>query len=216
MANEEGSKVPGIDSVAENSARAPASSPSADISQNATQDQPRPTVHNVCDASNQMQTQPLALNPLYHEGTDKETSNQIFLSSCPIQEEECESKLPVSTVESYAQVPCGIPVMFPGLMPPVFPFPVPVWSNFAVPHTTELPSNCNIVKPIAKVLSAPLNIDAESGISKLSIEDTPGPIEPSDLSLKLLNRSSKGSAFHASPSVNSSSFDSNSNAIHVN
>eukprot|EP00252_Welwitschia_mirabilis_P023228 TRINITY_DN6529_c0_g1_i2.p1 TRINITY_DN6529_c0_g1~~TRINITY_DN6529_c0_g1_i2.p1 ORF type:complete len:383 (+),score=63.90 TRINITY_DN6529_c0_g1_i2:232-1380(+) len=214
---EEHPKASSVDSVAENSAKAPVSSLGV------PENQLLSAVHTSCEVSNNMSTQPNVMNSMY-QGTVNETNNTTYVSSHPVSNQEGESESLASTVKENEEailpqgtmaVPCGIPVMFPGFMPPMVPFPLPVWNGFG-PNAAQVPSNSNVVKPQAKILTAPLNVDEETGISKLSIGDTPAPIEPSDLSLKLLNRTSSQSAFHANPSASSSSFNPSSNVIHVN
>ena len=107
---------------------------------------------------------------------------------------------------------CGVPMAFPGFMAPLLPFPFPLWHGF---RPTELPPNSNVFKPRAEIPKSPVNIIDEIGISKLSIGDPLGSIEPSGLSLKLLNKPSRQSAFHTNPALNDNGFSSNSNAIHV-
>lgn len=180
-----------------------------------------PPGHSVCDGSAQSQILSTGPNSAFNQGPLFEPNNGAPLSSQPVSDHEFESNNSENTAEaetSFSQaaaaMACGVPMAFPGFMAPLLPFPFPLWHGFR-PAATELPPNSNVFKPRAEIPKAPVNIIDETGISKLSIGDPPGSIEPSGLSLKLLNKPSRQSAFHTNPALNDNGFSSNSNAIHV-
>lgn len=216
---EDYSKVAPIDTICDSSVQnlLPAGHIDCDSS---SQIQILSTGHSVCDGSSQSQI-PAGPNSAFNQGPLIEPNNGAPLSTQPASDQEFESNISENTSEAetsfsqaVAAMACGVPMAFPGFMAPLLPFPFPFWPGFR-PATTELPPNSNVFKPRAEIPKAPVNIIDETGISKLSIGDPPGSIEPSGLSLKLLNKPSRQSAFHTNPALNDNGFSSNSNAIHV-
>lgn len=218
---EDYSKVPSIDPICDSSVQNQILPTGHTVCDSSSQNQILPTGHTVCDGSAQNQILPTSLSSAFNQGPLVESNNGAPLSSQPASDQEFESNNSENTAEAetsfsqgVAAMACGVPMVFPGFMAPLLPFPFPMWPGFR-PATTELPPNSNIFKPRAEIPKAPMNIIDETGISKLSIGDPPGSIEPSGLSLKLLNKSSRQSAFHTNPALSDSGFSSNSNAIHV-
>eukprot|EP01018_Ginkgo_biloba_P002602 Gb_38499 [translate_table: standard] len=169
----------------------------------------------------EIQLLPSGLNPLLDQGQFVEPKTGAPLSSHSASDQECESvdsatSADVETPASQgsASIGCGVPAIFPGFVAPFVPIPFPFWPSLR-PTANELPPNSNIFKPRAKIPKAPMNVEEFTGISHLSLGDSPGSIEPSALSLKLLDRPSRQSAFHTNPSINNGSFSPNGNAIHV-
>ncbi|KAK6947546.1 SANT/Myb domain [Dillenia turbinata] len=99
------------------------------------------------------------------------------------------------------------PVIFPAYFSPVYPFPVPMGMDAAKVETHE------VVKPTAMHSKSPINVDELVGMSKLSLGDSVG-LSPSP-SLKLVDGSSRQSAFHANPTTASSSLNSSGSPIHA-
>lgn len=102
--------------------------------------------------------------------------------------------------------PC-YPVIYPAYFSPFYPFPVPFWSG----HENVVEPNKEsheVVKPTAVHSKSPINVDELVGMSKLSIGESIGQDGPSPLSLKLLEGSSRQSAFHANPSSSGSNLNS--------
>lgn len=60
-----------------------------------------------------------------------------------------------------------------------------------------------------------INVDELVGMSKLSLGESIGNSSPSSLSLKLLEGSSRQSAFHANPASGSSNINSSGSPIHA-
>lgn len=214
-------KVASIDPICDSSVQNQILPTGHSVCDNSSQNQMLPTGHTGCDSSVQNQMLPTDLNSVFNQGPLVEPNNGAPLSSQPASDQEFESNYSEKTAEaenSFSQcaaaMACGVPMTFPGFMAPLLPFPFPVWPGFR-PATTELPPNSNIFKPRAEIPKAPVNIIEETGISKLSIGDPPGSIEPSGLSLKLLNKPSRQSAFHTNPALNDNGFSSSGNAIHV-
>ncbi|KAJ8754425.1 hypothetical protein K2173_002876 [Erythroxylum novogranatense] len=97
------------------------------------------------------------------------------------------------------------PVLYPTYFSPFFPF----WPGYC-PETTKEETH-EVFKPTAVHSKSPINVDEMVGMSKLSLGESIGIDGPSSLSLKLLDRSSRQSAFHANPTSKSSSMNSSSN-----
>lgn len=72
-----------------------------------------------------------------------------------------------------------------------------------------------VLKPTAVHSKSPINVDELVGMSKLSLGESIGHAGPSSLTLKLLEGSSRQSAFHANPASGSSSMNSSGSPIHA-
>ncbi|GLJ30729.1 hypothetical protein SUGI_0609010 [Cryptomeria japonica] len=177
------------------------------------------TVDPICEGSVQNQLLPGDQNSMLKQDPNFEHNNLGMLSSRSASDQECETVDSANSTEVQNQFPQGsvqmacIPPAYPTFVGQSLPIPVPFWPVFR-PNPNDLPPNSNIFKPRAEVPKAPVNIDELTGISQLSIGEPAGPIEPSALSLKLLSKPSRQSAFHTNPSLNNSSL-SPINPIHV-
>ncbi|CAN4127664.1 unnamed protein product [Withania somnifera] len=95
----------------------------------------------------------------------------------------------------------------------VFPMPYPCWPGYtAEPAKAE---THEVLKPTAVHSKSPINVDELVGMSKLSLGESIGDAKPPSLSLKLVEGSSRQSAFHANPSSGSSGMNSSHNPIHA-
>ncbi|CAL5355888.1 transcription factor MYBS3-like [Camellia sinensis] len=149
-----------------------------------------------------------------------ETQTNNPLPAPPALDEECESMDSANSndVEPVLQKPdssqCCYPVLFPAYVsPPFLPFSVPFWPG----HNME-PAKAEtheVLKPTAVHSKSPINVDELVGMSKLSLGESLGNAGPSSLSLKLLEGSTRQSAFHANPGSDSSLVDSSINPIHA-
>ncbi|GLU05549.1 hypothetical protein SLE2022_226460 [Rubroshorea leprosula] len=105
------------------------------------------------------------------------------------------------------------PLVYPAYFSPVFPFSFPFWPGYSTEPTTK--ETHEVLKPTAVHSKSPINVDELVGMSKLSLGESIGDSGPSSLSLKLLQGSSRQSAFHANPASSSSSMNASSSAIHA-
>ncbi|KAJ6711906.1 TRANSCRIPTION FACTOR KUA1 [Salix purpurea] len=97
------------------------------------------------------------------------------------------------------------PAVYPAYFSPFFPCSFPFWSGCSVePTKTE---THEVLKPTAVHSKSPINVDELVGMSNLSLGESIGHDGSSSLSLKLLEGSSRQSAFHANPDSNSSSIN---------
>lgn len=148
-----------------------------------------------------------------------ETQGTAQLPTSPALEEECESmdssnsndgdSLPAKTDGSQ---PC-YQMVYPAYFSPFFPFPLPYWSGHHNEATKK--EGHEVLKPTAVHSTSPINVDELVGMSKLSLGESIGNSSPSTLTLKLLEGSSRQSAFHANPSSGSSNINSSSSPIHA-
>lgn len=179
-----------------------------------------PPVDTVCDGSVQNQLNPNDQHSVMKQDPNYEHNNLGILSSHSTSDQECETVDSANSTEVQNQFPqvsvqmACLPPAFPTFVGQSLPIPVPFWPVYR-PNPNELPPNSNIFKPTAKIPKAPVNIDELTGISQLSIGEPAGLIEPSALSVKLLSKPSRQSAFHTNPSLNNSSLSSSINPIHV-
>lgn len=129
----------------------------------------------------------------------KPDSDQSMEAAAPIEMKEAMIKEETST--AVTELPPIIPTFYPAYIP----IPFPVWPSTMTP--LEEPTNNNnnnkgadpshhrVLKPIPILSKEPMNLDELVGMSsQLSLKET----EPSPLSLKLLAKPSRLSAFHAS------------------
>ncbi|KAJ9173357.1 hypothetical protein P3X46_016502 [Hevea brasiliensis] len=147
------------------------------------------------------------------------TDNPDPLPAPPPLEEECESMDSTNSNEGEAVPPkpdssqSFYPVIYPAYFPPFFPFSFPLWSGCgAEPSKKE---THEVFKPTAVHSKSPINVDELVGMSKLSLGESIGDAGPSSLSLKLVEGSSRQSAFHANPGSNASNMNSSSSPIHA-
>lgn len=106
--------------------------------------------------------------------------------------------------------PC-YPVLYPAYYSPFIPFSYPFWPGYNAEATKQ--ETHQVLKPTAVHSKNPIKID-ELGMSKLSLGESIGDqAGSSSLSQKLLQGSSRQSAFHANPASNMNS--SSSSPIHA-
>ncbi|XP_043716450.1 transcription factor MYBS3-like [Telopea speciosissima] len=148
-----------------------------------------------------------------------ETQSNNPLPAPPAVEEECESMDSTKTNECEATIPkpdrsqCSYPVVFPTYYPPFVPLPFPFWPGYAMEGATN--DTHEVVKPTAVHSKNPIVVDELLGMSKLSLGECLGHSGPSSLSQKLLEGSTRQSAFHANPTTGRADMDTNSNPIHA-
>lgn len=151
---------------------------------------------------------------------ETQTDSPDPLPAPPPLDEECESMDSNNSNEAEAVPPnpkpdssqSFYPVMYPAYFPPFFPFSFPLWSGYGGEPSKK--ETHEVVKPTAVHSKSPINVDELVGMSKLSLGESIGDTGPS-LSLKLVEGSSRQSAFHANTSSNSSNMNSSSSPIHA-
>ncbi|KAJ4953116.1 hypothetical protein NE237_029948 [Protea cynaroides] len=171
-------------------------------------------------ADESVDTPPSASQELFHV-SDSQAENQSDnpLPAPPAVEEECESMDSTNSNDGEATVPkpessqCHYPVVFPAYFSPFFPFSFPFLPGYSTEGSTK--DTHEVVKPTAVHSKNPINIDELVGMSKLSLGESLGHSGPSSLSLKLLEGSTRQSAFHAKPTTGRSDMDTGSNPIHA-
>ncbi|KAG1360767.1 Transcription factor MYBS3 [Cocos nucifera] len=136
----------------------------------------------------------------------------------PAKGEDCKSMDSDSNIGEGAvlkpeSLPCTYPVFFPPYFSPFFPFPFPSWPGYSAVDTSE--KSHEIVKPTAMHSKAPINVNELVGMSRLNLGESNGETGPSSLSLKLLGRSDRQSAFHAKATTSGSMVDSSTSPIHA-
>ncbi|KAJ7952542.1 transcription factor MYB1R1 [Quillaja saponaria] len=148
-----------------------------------------------------------------------ETESNDILSAAPALDEECESMDSTNSNDGEStpskpdssQSQSSYPVIYPACYSPFFPFPLPMWSGY-----TTAPAKMDkhqVLKPTAVHSKSLINVDELVGMSKLSLGESVGDSGPSSLSLKLLEGSSRQSAFHANPASGGSNI--NGSVIHA-
>ncbi|XP_072998567.1 transcription factor MYBS3-like [Typha latifolia] len=109
--------------------------------------------------------------------------------------------------------------LIPTFYPAIVPVPLPFWpQGFTTSAREEVGETHEVLKPTPLIPKEPVNADEVVDMSKLNIgEGTPGCMEPSALSVKLLGATStRQSAFHVNPAMTRPDLNkSNSNAIHA-
>ncbi|CAK9185022.1 unnamed protein product [Ilex paraguariensis] len=134
-------------------------------------------------------------------------------------DEECESMDSANSnnTETVPHRPdgsqCGYPVQYPAYITPCFPFSSAFLSGYSA-EPAKLETH-EVLKPTAVYSKSPINVDELIGMSKLSLGDSPGEAGSSSLSLKLLNGSTRQSAFHANTAAGSSDMNSSNSPIHA-
>ncbi|KAK9120822.1 hypothetical protein Syun_018439 [Stephania yunnanensis] len=148
-----------------------------------------------------------------------ETQTNSFMPAPPTIDEECESMESTNSNDGESVLPISdnaqsnYPVLVPTYFSPFFPFSFPFWPGYN-PDATETEKH-EVVRPTAVHSKAPINVDELVGMSKLSLGESIGNSGASSLSLKLVEGSTRQSAFHANPSTGSTSINSSGNAIHA-
>ncbi|XP_047951078.1 transcription factor MYBS3-like [Salvia hispanica] len=157
----------------------------------------------------------LPVNP-----SQAETQSSTPAAAPTAMDEECESlesansndgDTALTNLEG-SQYP--YPVMYPAYVAPLFPAPIQFWPGY----TTEpiKAETHEVVKPTAVHSKSPINVDELVGMSSLSLGESIGDGGPSALSLKLVEGSTRPSAFQANPASGTSGMNSNShNPIHA-
>ncbi|KAF8412436.1 hypothetical protein HHK36_000400 [Tetracentron sinense] len=171
----------------------------------------------IADESADTPVVPQELFPISHPQAETQRNNP--LPATPALDEECESMDSTNSNDGEPVPPkpessqCSYPVIFPAYFSPFFPFSFPFWPGYTAEGATK--ETHEVVKPTAIHLKSPINVDELVGMSQLSLGESLGDAEPSSLSLKLLEGSTRQSAFHASAATGSSSMNSSSSPIHV-
>lgn len=141
------------------------------------------------------------------------------LPAVPVVDEECES---MDSTNSNDGEPApskpessqsSFPVIYTAYVSPFFPFSFPFWSGYNTEPTKK--ETHEVLKPTAIHSKSPINVDELVGMSKLSLGESIGQTGPSSLSMKLLEGSSRQSAFHAKPAADNSGMNSSSSPIHA-
>ncbi|XP_065857774.1 transcription factor KUA1 [Euphorbia lathyris] len=157
-----------------------------------------------------------------HPQTDALNDDPNQLPTPPPLDEECESMDSTNSNEAAeAAAPSKpdssqpfYPVMYPAYYPQFFPFSVPMWPGYSAEPSKKEETH-EVLKPTAVHSKSPINVDELVGMSKLSLGESIGGAGPSSLSLKLLEGSSRQSAFHANPGSGGSGMNPNSSPIHA-
>lgn len=132
----------------------------------------------------------------------------IFEEKCEIMESS-DSSDAEPTPPKVENLQYCYPVVYPAYVP----IPVPFWlGSNPVPSTTD---SHEVLKPTAVHSKAPINLDQLVGMSKLSLGESIGNGGPSSLSLRLLEGSSRQSAFHAKSAPPSSGMNPSKSPIHA-
>lgn len=162
--------------------------------------------------------EPLDFLPGNQPQAESQSNNP--LPAPPSLDEECESMDSTNsdgepappqpdTSQSYDSY---YPMVYPAYYSP-FPIPFPLWPGYSTEPTKE--EKHEVLKPTAIHSKSPINVDELVGMSKLSIAEPIGQSGPSSLTLKLVEGSSRQSAFHANPGSGSSSINSGGSPIHA-
>lgn len=143
----------------------------------------------------------------------------------PALEEECESmdsansnsnsnsNEPEPALPKPENPQCCYPVVYPAYISPFIPYSLPFWPGCpSEPPKTEAHA---VLKPTAVHSKSPINVDELVGMSKLSLGESIGKAGPSSLSVKLLEGSSRQSAFHANTTSGGSGMNSSTGPIHA-
>lgn len=149
----------------------------------------------------------------------QEDETRIDPLPAPAVEKECE---PMQSASSYdiehapskpENSPYCYPVFYPAYISPIVPSSYTYWSGSnAEPTKSE---SHVVLRPTAVHSKSPINVDGLVGMSKLSLGASSGSDECSSLSIKLIEGSSRQSAFHAKPTPGSSGMTSGNSAIHA-
>ncbi|XP_019173500.1 PREDICTED: uncharacterized protein LOC109169061 [Ipomoea nil] len=151
-------------------------------------------------------------------------SNNNALPPPPNLDEECESMGSAAAANSNDGEPMqhpnpetsqySYPVVYPAAaaayVTPIYPLPIPYWAGYC-PEPAKAEKH-EVFKPTAVHTKSPINVDELVGMSKLSLGESLGDVKPS-VSLKLVEGSTRQSAFHAKPAATSG--NSSHNPIHA-
>lgn len=134
-------------------------------------------------------------------GSQEDIQGNNAVPTPPALDEECES-MDSNSNDGEGSVPKleslpSYPVLYPTVMTPFYPYPIPFWSGFGTVYGEHRVHE--IVKPTAIHPKVPINIDELGTLSKLSLGESVKDAPPSFLSLKLPDGSDRQSAFHAKP-----------------
>ncbi|XP_074264769.1 transcription factor MYBS3-like [Silene latifolia] len=133
-------------------------------------------------------------------------SNSMDPEPAPAKPETSQSSYPSDTPQNY------YPLVYPTYVSPFYPYPIPLWTGYNPEPAKEMHE---VVKPTAVHSKNPINVDELVGMSKLSLGETIGSGEQSSLSKKLLEGSSRQSAFQANPAPSSSGMNPGGSPIHA-
>ncbi|XP_052170475.1 transcription factor MYBS3-like [Diospyros lotus] len=163
----------------------------------------------------------MACNDLYdvkHPQAERQTNNP--LPAPPVLDKESESMDSANSidVESAPQkldtLQYCYPVVFPAYQ--LLPFPVPFWPGLPGQSMEPAESETHeVLKPTAVHSKNPINVDKLVGMSKLSLGESLGDANLSSLSLKLVQGSTRHSAFIANPANMSSRVNSSRSPVHA-
>ncbi|KAL0324503.1 UNVERIFIED_CONTAM: Transcription factor MYBS3 [Sesamum calycinum] len=137
----------------------------------------------------------------------------------PAVDEECESMESATSNDGEIMLPkpegsqYTYPVVYPAYVAPFFTLPIPFWPGYKTEPVKE--ETHEVVKPTAVHSKNPINVDELVGMSKLSLGESLADAGPSTLSLKLVEGSTRPSAFHANPASGSSGMNSSHDPIHA-
>ncbi|XP_021825325.1 transcription factor KUA1 isoform X1 [Prunus avium] len=169
----------------------------------------------VADDSVETPMEPLDFLPGNHLQAESQSNNP--LPAPPALDEECESM--DSTNSDGEPAPpqpdssqSFYPMIYPAYFSP-FPLPFPLWPGYSTEPTKQ--DKHEVLKPTAVHSKSPINVDELVGMSKLSLGEPIGHSGPSSLTLKLVEGSSRQSAFHANPGSGSSGMNSGGSPIHA-
>ncbi|XP_059657602.1 transcription factor MYBS3-like [Cornus florida] len=154
-----------------------------------------------------------AINP-----PQAETQRKNAFPMPPDLNEECESMDSVNSNDGEPVLPkpdssqCCYPVVYPAYISPVLPFSFPFWSGYGMEPAKK--ETHEVLKPTPTHSKSPINVDELVGMSKLSLGESAGEKGSSPLSLKLLEGTTRQSAFHSTAS-SSSGMNSSNSPIHA-
>lgn len=137
----------------------------------------------------------------------------------PALDEECESMDSTNSNDGEPAPPkpessqSAFPIIYPAYISPFFPFSLPFWPGYSSEPAKK--ETHEVLKPRAVHSKIPINVDELVGMSKLSLGESIGQTGPSSLSLKLLEGSSRQSAFHANPTSGNSRINKGGSPIHA-
>ncbi|CAI9759468.1 unnamed protein product [Fraxinus pennsylvanica] len=144
-----------------------------------------------------------------------ETQNSTYLPP-PAADEECESMEYANSNDGEAMLPTPVgskysySVVCPAYVTPYFPMSFPFLPGYSVEAVKE--ETHEVLKPTAVHSKSLINVGELIGMSKLSLGESLGDARKSTLSLKLVEGSTRPSAFHAS---RSSCMNSSHSPIHA-
>ncbi|CAA2973886.1 transcription factor MYB1R1 isoform X2 [Olea europaea subsp. europaea] len=135
----------------------------------------------------------------------------------PAADEECESMECANSNEGETMLPKPVgsqytyPVVCPAYVTPYFPLSFPFLPGYNMEPVKE--ETHEVLKPTAVHSKSLINVDELIGMSKLSIGESLGDAGKSTLSLKLVEGSTRPSAFHANHASGGSRMNSSHSPI---